>query len=133
MAAVLKSRTLSISINCDPKKAYDFVSNPENLPAWATTFCRSITRSNGEWIIATAQGPVKARFAGKNELGVLDHYLTPASGVEIFVPMRIVPNGQGCEMVFTLFQQPGMSDDNYAKDAGLVAQDLNTLKRVLEG
>ena len=36
------------------------------------------------------------------------------------------------EVLFTLFQLHGMSDEKYAEDAGLVARDLETLKKVLE-
>jgi hypothetical protein len=32
-----------------------------------------------------------------------------------------------------LFQLPGMSDEQCAKDAGMVEADLRTLKAVLEG
>ncbi len=41
MMALLKSRTLSVSINCDPRSVYKFVSKPENLPRWARMFCRT--------------------------------------------------------------------------------------------
>jgi hypothetical protein len=72
------------------------------------------------------------RFVEHNDLGVLDHYVSPAPGVEAYVPMRVLPNGSGSEVLFTLFQLPGMSDEKYAEDAGLVTRDLQTLKRVLE-
>jgi len=133
MAALLKSRTLSVAINCDRKKVYEFVSNPENLPKWAKMFCRSIKKSNGGWIVETPQGPVKVRFTRKNEFGILDHYVNPAPGVEVFVPMRVVPNGSGSEVIFTLFQLAGMSDEKCAEDIRWVEQDLKTLKRILEG
>lgn len=64
--------------------------------------------------------------------GVLDHWVTPAPGVEVYVPMRVVANGEGSEVIFTLFQQPGMTDEQFAADARLVEQDLATLKKVLE-
>jgi uncharacterized protein YndB with AHSA1/START domain len=35
MAAMLESRTLSVSIGRHPGKVYEFVSDPENLPKWA--------------------------------------------------------------------------------------------------
>ena len=128
----MKSKTLTISINCNPKRVYELVSNLENMPKWTKTFCRSIKKSNGEWIIETPQGPVKIKIAPKNDFGILDHTVIPAPGVEVFVPMRVVPNGQGSEVIFTLFQQPGMSDENFAKDQGMVKQDLATLKQVME-
>ena len=46
--------------------------------------------------------------------------------------MRVVPNGSGSEVIFTLFKTPEMSDKQFAEDAGLVERDLRTLKSVLE-
>jgi len=129
---ITMSQTLSISINCHPDKVYDFVSNLENMPVWATTFCKSIKKSDGEWIAATTQGQVKIRLAENNRFGVLDHYVTPAPGVEVYVPMRVVPNGSGSEMIFTLFRLPDMTEEQYDEDARLVERDLRTLKDVLE-
>jgi len=39
-------------------------------------------------------------------------------GVEVYVPIRVLPNGSGSTVLFTLFQLPGMSDEKYAEDAG---------------
>ena len=132
MAAVLKSKTLSVSIECPPRDVYRFVSNPENLPKWATAFCRSVSKSEGEWIVETPDGPMRIKFVGHNGFGVLDHYVNPAPGLEILNPMRVVPNGSGSEVVFTLFQLPNMSDERYAEDVRLVERDLRTLKNILE-
>ena len=132
MAALLKSRTVSVAINCDPATVYEFVSNPENLPKWAKMFCRSIKKSNGGWIVETPQGPVNVRFSKRNDFGVLDHYVSPAPGVEVFVPMRVVPNGSGSEVIFTLFQLAGMSGEKYAEDIRWVEQDLRSLKGIME-
>jgi hypothetical protein len=46
--------------------------------------------------------------------------------------MRVVPNGTGSTVLFTLFQTEGMSDADYERDAGMVLRDLESLKRVLE-
>lgn len=132
MAVLLKSRTLSVAINCDPGRVYKFVSKPENLPKWAKMFCRSINKSNGKWIVETPQGPVKVRFTRKNDFGILDHYVNPGPGVEVFVPMRVVPNGSGSEVLLTLFQPARMSDEKYAEDTRWVKQDLKTLKGIME-
>ena len=132
---VLKSKTLTISIQCAPQKIYEFVSNLENLPKWATTFCRSIRPLKNEWVIKTPQGEVFIHIAAQNVFGILDHYISPrrgSAGVKLYVPMRVVANGRGSEVTFTLFQPSGMSDENYAKDFKLVKKDLNTLKKVME-
>lgn len=129
---MLESRTLSVTIACLPRKVYEFVSNPENLPRWAAGLCKSVRKSDTGWIAETPQGPMQIRFAEKNDFGVLDHYVTMAQGVEVYVPMRVVPSGSGSEVIFTLFKTPEMSDRQFAEDAGMVERDLRTLKIVLE-
>ncbi len=129
---MILTRTLSVSIECHPDKVYEFVSDPENLPKWATAFCKSVRKSNADWIVDTPQGPMKVRFVEKNDLGVLDHYVNPAPGVEVYVPMRVLSNGSGSEVIFTLFRLPDMSNEKYAEDIALVERDLRTLKAVLE-
>ena len=128
----LPSRTLQVSITRPPADVYAFVADPENLPQWARGLCRSIRQSGTGWIIDTAQGEINIRFTERNSLGVLDHYVTPAPGVEIYVPMRVLANGSGSEIIFTLFRQPGMSADKFAEDIELVERDLETLKHVLQ-
>ena len=46
--------------------------------------------------------------------------------------MRIIPNGSGCELIFTLFRLPGASDEKFAADAEWVMRDLTALKNLLE-
>jgi hypothetical protein len=132
MASVLKSKTLSVSIECPLGCVYEFVSNPENLPKWATAFCRSVRKSGGEWIVETPDGPMTIKFVGRNDFGVLDHTVTVKPGIEILNPMRVVPNGSGSEIIFTVYQSPGISNEKFAEDRGFVERDLKTLKNVLE-
>lgn len=132
MAAMFASRTLSVSIDCHPARVYEFVSNPENLPKWAAGLGKSVRKAGGDWIVDTAQGPMKVRFAEGNDLGVLDHYVSVAPGTEVYMPIRVIENGSGSEVVLTLFRLPDMSDEKFAEDAGLVERDLRTLKVVLE-
>jgi hypothetical protein len=132
MATMFAARTLSVSIGCQPDKVYEFVSNPENLPKWAKGLGKSVRKVDADWLVDTPQGPVRVRFAGKNNLGVLDHYVTTAQGFEVYVPLRVIANGSGSEVLFTLFRLPEMSEEKYAEDIELVAKDLRTLKDMLE-
>ncbi len=36
MITTYQVRHITVSVNSPPGKVYDFVSNPENLPKWAT-------------------------------------------------------------------------------------------------
>jgi hypothetical protein len=46
--------------------------------------------------------------------------------------MRLISNGAGCELLFTLFREPDISDERYNSDARFVQRDLNGLKQLLE-
>ena len=120
-------RTLTVSIARAPDEVYKFVSNPENLPAWATGLCRAVAQTREGWVVDTQEGPAGIYFAPANPFGVLDHHVDLPSGERIFSPMRVVPNGSGSELLFTLFRLPRISEDQFTRDASLVDRDLRTL------
>lgn len=128
----MRSKTISQFIAATPERVYEFASAPDNLPLWVPSFCQSVERVGDEWMVHSPVGRVVFAFVARNELGVLDHVVTLADGVQLTNPMRVIPNGQGSEVMFTLFQREGMSDRQFLEDARLVQNDLQTLRRLLE-
>jgi len=129
----LESRTLSVSINRRPDEVYAFISNPENLPQWAPAFCKSVRRTGAEWIVETPDGPVKIRFVAPNAFRVADHYVIPAPDLEIYVPLRVLPNGSsGSELILAMFRQPNMAEEQFRRDIEMVTRDMKVLKKILE-
>ncbi|MBI2145506.1 SRPBCC family protein [Candidatus Woesearchaeota archaeon] len=128
----LKAKHITVSINCAANDVYAFASNPENLPKWAAGLGGSIRQVNGDWIAESPMGRIKIKFAEKNKFGILDHDVTLPSGEIFHNPMRVVANGNGSELVFTLYLRPGMTDKMFAEDARMVKIDLEKLKALLE-
>jgi len=133
MANTHTSRNLSIFINRDVKDVYNFVCVPENFPRWASGLGQPLKKIDGHWIAETPEGPVNVKFTERNEFGVLDHWVSPKPGLLIYIPMRVIANGNGCELIFTLFRLPHMTDEKFSADAEWVMRDLTTLKNLLEG
>ena len=107
--------------------------DPANLPRWAAGLARSeVKRDGDEWIAEAPFGKVRIRFAPRNSLGVMDHDVEMESGETIHNAMRVMPNGEGSELVFTLIRRPEMSDQQLAEDRAAIERDLATLKRLLE-
>lgn len=125
-------RTISIAIARDWRDVYAFVARPENAPLWASGLGKSLEQVDGRYFADGPEGRVEVRFAAPNDFGVLDHWVVPAPGVEIYIPMRVIANGTGSELTFTLFRQPGMTDERFASDAAWVERDLRRLKALLE-
>jgi hypothetical protein len=125
-------RSISISIERDWREAYAFACVPENFPRWASGLASGLERAGEEWIGRSPEGQTRIRFSPPNDFGVLDHTVVIPSGAEVSMPVRIVANGTGCEVTFTLFRQPGMSAEQFAADAEWVQRDLAALKALLE-
>jgi uncharacterized membrane protein len=127
-----KSLHISVSINRPADEVYEFASNPENLPQWAAGLSGSIKNANGDWIAESPMGRISIKFAERNKFGILDHDVTLPSGAKVHNPMRVLPNNDGSELIFTLYQRPDMSEQMFAEDAKEVARDLEKLKSLLE-
>lgn len=126
-------RHVSISIARSPADVYAFAGDPRRLPMWAAGLAQSEVRPSGDhWEVDAPFGRVKVRFARRNDFGVLDHDVELPSGVTIHNPMRVVPNGQGSEFIFTLIRQPDMTDEQFEADAAAIWADLQRLKELLE-
>jgi hypothetical protein len=111
---------------------YAYTSNPENLPQWAAGLGAGISRKGAHWEVDTPQGKVGLHFTPRNEYGVLDHTVKLPDGTRVYVPMRVLANGEGSEVVITLYRQPEMDDAAFERDAGMMQDDLARLKHVLE-
>jgi hypothetical protein len=105
-----------MTIERPPAEVYAFVSNPANLPKWASGLSAA----------------VKVRFVERNSFGVLDHYVQADGAPEVYMPMRVFPNGEGAEVLITVFRQPGMTEEKFIDDTKWVRRDLEALKEALE-
>jgi hypothetical protein len=128
----LESKHIGERIDRPAAEVYEYASDPANLPEWAPGLGSSVENVGGRWFVETAMGRVGFAFAERNEYGVLDHEVTLPSGEVVYNPMRVVPDGSGCEVVFTLRRPANMSDEDFARDAEAVKADLASLKRLLE-
>ena|SRR5882724_2904940 len=125
-------RHVSVSIRRSPRAVYEFVANGEHLPRWASGLGERVQRSGSDWVADGPLGQVRIRFATQNDFGILDHDVQLPSGDTVHNPLRVVPNGGGSELTFTLFRLPGVSEQTFASDADWVERDLKRLKALLE-
>ena len=129
---VQRSAVVHISILAPPKSVIVFLSDLENWTTWAP-WIHSVGRSSGGyWKLETEAGPMNIRFVEPNSLGVLDHEVTVASGTVVLNSMRVLPNGDGSELVMVVLQSPGVSAEQFDLDVKAVTADLARLKPAAE-
>ncbi len=128
-----RSRHIGVTIDRPSRVVYDFAADPMNLPRWAAGLAGSEVAPEGDhWVTDSPMGRVELSFGRRNDLGVLDHDVRLPSGEVVSNPLRVISDGDACEVVFTLRRRPGMSEEDFAADARAVEQDLATLKALLE-
>lgn len=87
------------------------------------------------WIADSPMGIVRVSFTPANTHGVLDHVVELPSGERVYNPLRVVPAGENesrCEVVFTVRQRAGMTDEQFDADVAAVEADLERLRALLE-
>lgn len=131
MQSFTHATTVNVFIQRPADEVYEYAFDLNNFPSWVS-FCQSIRKENESWVMETAFGPMKVNITERNDLGVIDHYVSPAPDVVVYDAMRILPNGVHSEVFMTVFQDDGMSDEDYKQAIEMSQEDLHNLKSVLE-
>lgn len=126
------SRVITVHIARPLSEVAAYLADPAHMNDWAAGLGHSLRQDADGWHAEGAAGPVRIRFAPKNDLGVFDHWVETPSG-EVYVPLRAVAHGHGTDVQLTLFRTPGMDDAHMDADAAHMRTDLDTLARRLTG
>src|SRR5689334_14472755 len=120
------SRHVSTFVDRPAEAVYEIAADPQRLPEWAAGLAGAEVVPDGDqWATDSPMGRVTFGFVPRNDLGVLDHTVTLPSGEAVLNPMRVVPVDEAtCEVLFSVRQRAGMSDDELTRDAEAVARDL---------
>jgi hypothetical protein len=127
----MTSEEISVRIDRAVADVARYARDPRNLPAWAAGLATGIEEVDGRWVAESPMGQVEVRFSS-DEPGVLDHDVVLPDGEVVHNPLRVVADGDGCRVVFTLDRRPGMDDEEFDADAGSVAADLGRLRDLLQ-
>jgi hypothetical protein len=128
-----ESMHLSTYVDRPADEVYAYAADPSHLPEWAAGLSGSIEQRDGRWVAASPMGEVEVRFVPSNAYGVLDHDVVLPDGTTVTNPMRVLADGAGAEVVFTLRRREGVGDAELDADAAAVRADLARLKELLEG
>lgn len=127
-----QTTNITISIENSKEKVYQFASNPENFPKWLA-FVQSVSKKSDRiWIAESDLGKIEIELSPENEFGILDHTVKLPDGTKVYNPLRVIENGKGSEIIFTLFKMPNKTDEEVNADSAFVKADLKTLKSILE-
>lgn len=127
------SKTISLPIARPPSEVYEFLLEPRNYPRWAASLGGRFEHlESRDWRAETPHGPVIIRFAERNALGVLDHAVFREGEEPLTRMVRVVPNGEGCELIYTIFKPEHLDAEAFESEAEWTRTELEVLKSYLE-
>jgi len=131
---VLEAKVITCSVRRNARDLYEMLWRPESFARWASGLSSaSLERDDRGWKAQGPEGPIRITFTDHNGFGVMDHWVDLGGGGIVYVPLRIIPNEDGSQVMLTLFRQPDMSTEKFAEDEAWVGRDFAVLKAFAEG
>src|SRR5215211_6509844 len=108
----MRSATVTTVVDVPATQVFDFLSRIDNLSRWATEFAREVRHEDGVTTVVNGLGEFAFRIEADPATGVIDMYAGPHGSEPARFPTRVVPMpGDRSAYTFTMFQNPGMSDE----------------------
>jgi hypothetical protein len=128
----MRSHTVTAVLPAPKAKVFEYVSDVENLPRWATEFARELKVVDGRHKVVNGLGEFFFEIRADERSGVIDMLAGPTPDQLAVFPTRVVelPGGDSA-YTFTMFQAPGQPDEQFdAQHASLVREFENIRREV---
>ena len=134
---MMETRTISTSIARPPREVATDLADPGRHPTWATEFFAGPGEELGEGVwrmkVPAMGGEALMRIDADIEAGIVDLYLAPLdSEFGTPLPVRVVPNGAGSDVLFSLARMPGQTAQEFQDGVESMERELANLKTRLE-
>jgi hypothetical protein len=123
----MRSRTVTTVLDADPEDVFDYLSDIERLPEWATEFARELRREDDDYTVVNGLGEFYFAIKADRDTGVIDMFAGPTKEEMTLFPTRAVPlPGGRTAYSFTMFQGPEMPGELFdAQHASLQREFAN--------
>src|SRR6056297_3409246 len=131
------TRTLSVDIAAPFPTVMSELESPLSHPTWATEFFAGEAESleGGEVRVTVPRlgGECRMKIDARADFGLVDIYLAPIDApFGKPLPVRVLENGGGATVLWTLTRFPGMPDDSFEAGCASMQKELTALKTKLE-
>lgn len=131
---MMRSETVSIKIETSYERAWNFISNPENLHLWTVDFASEKPEKNGDlYKVKTPRGVIDLFVKTNLEEGNIDFYFGRGGHFESSSSRLLaIPESGEVEYYFTQSEPKNASPRLFEKLVSNVKKELEILKGILE-
>jgi hypothetical protein len=128
----MRSQTVTAVLDADHQTVFDYLSDIERLPEWATEFARELRRDGDDYKVVNGLGEFYFAIEAHRETGVIDMFAGPSKQQMAVFPTRAValPDGRTA-YTFTMFQGPDMPDDLFDAQYASLQREFANIERAL--
>jgi hypothetical protein len=128
----MRSETVTAVLDADRKTVFEYLSDIERLPEWATEFARELRREGEEYKVVNGLGEFCFAIEADPDTGVIDMFAGPTKQELAVFPTRAValPDGRTAYS-FTMFQGPGMPDELFDAQHASLQREFANIERAL--
>jgi hypothetical protein len=125
----MRSETVTTVLPAQRDDVFAYLSDIENLPAWATEFARRLERSGEDYKVVNGLGEFFFEIRADAPSGTIDMYAGPTKDEMALFPTRVVslPGGHSA-YTFTMFQAPGMPDELFESQYASLQREFANLE-----
>ena len=123
------AKTLTASLPHDAQALFAWIAEPDNLSRWHSSFCRSVRKTDGALIVESPRGAISTRFIRDDHSLVLDILAEVVEGIELAHALRVLRNGDGSELIWTLVKPDGISDSVFHEQVRWAGSALQNLRK----
>jgi hypothetical protein len=108
----MRSATVTTALPAPPAAVFEYMSDIEKLPEWATEFARELKREGEDYKVLNGLGEFYFEIKADSRTGVIDMFAGPSKDKMAIFPARVVAlPGGSTAFSFTMFQGPEMPDE----------------------
>ncbi len=132
--STLISKTLTVTIDASYDKVAEDLADPMTHPEWGREFFDGPARKTEDGLVVVnipaMGGEVRYKIDNDIERGIFDLYFAP-EGQEFGppLPVRLLHNEDGVDVLWTLAQQPGMPIEIWESGLASMERELANLKK----
>jgi hypothetical protein len=125
----MRSETVTAVLDAPREEVFEWISDVENLPRWATDFARELVRDGDHWKVRNGLGEFFFEIRADPETGVIDMYSGPERDQLAVFPTRAVklPGGRTA-YTFTMFQGPEMPDELFESQYASLRREFRNIE-----
>jgi hypothetical protein len=130
----MRTATVTAVLSAPQSEVFEYMSDIERLPEWATEFARELRRVGDDYKVVNGLGEFYFTIHADRASGVIDMFAGPTKDQMTVFPTRAValPDGRTAYS-FTMFQSPDMPDDLFDAQHASLRREFANIERALNG